>query len=93
MPRCTEKIQEPSAQSNVNAGYRVPTSPPTVISVVTDDGALSSRHRIELSDVHATVPHATPSMRLLGVASLCPKLSPATVTLPAIVSALLSTPR
>ena len=80
-------------QSKVKAGYRVPTTPPTVTSVVTDDGALSSRHRIELSDVHATVPHDTPSMRLLGVASLCPKLSPATEKKNVRVRELLSTPR
>ena len=90
---CVEKRKDELKPSNVNAGYRVPTSTATVTSVDADEGALNFPHRTEVADVHAAVPHATPSMRLLGVASLCPKLSPEMDTTPTSERALLSTPR
>ena len=71
----------------------MPARPPTVSSAEIDAGALAAEHNTVLTDVHAAVLHATPSMRLLGVALLCPKLSPLTVTTAANVRALLSTPR
>ena len=79
--------------SNVKAGSRVPTSAPMDTSLDASAGPLDTRHSTELTDDHAAVPHATPSMRLLGVASLCPKLSPPTETIPSMVRAEFVTPR
>jgi len=79
--------------SKVKAGKRVPTSDPTVTSVDVTEGALVSQQFTDVADVHAAVPHVNESVRALGVASLDPKPSPATVTVATIVRAVLSTPR
>jgi hypothetical protein len=71
----------------------VPTSDPTVTSIDVTDGALASQQLTDVADVHAAVPHVNESVRALGVASLDPKPSPATVKVATIVRALLSTPR
>jgi hypothetical protein len=71
----------------------VPASDPTVISADVTEGPVVSQQLTDVDDVHAAVLHATPSMRPLGVLSLCPKLSPAMLTVDTLVRALLSTPR
>jgi hypothetical protein len=60
-----------AGESKVNAGYRVLTSEPTVISVdVTEGDPSELAHYTELDDTHAAVLHALLSTRLLGVLSL-----------------------
>ena len=82
-----------SSPSKVKAGYRVPTRPPTLTSVVIVDGPLVVKQLTVVADAQAAVAHAAASMRALGVLSLEPKLSPVTVTVFVIVRALLATPR
>ena len=72
--------------SKVKLGYRVPTTEATVASQdVTGGYMLSFKQAREVTDTHAAVEQCVPSMRLLGVVLLCPKPSPKTVTVPAIV--------
>ena len=44
-----------AAQSKLNFGHRVPTSPPTVTSVETTEGEIASRQLIVVADVHTAV--------------------------------------
>ena len=58
----------------------MPTRPLTLTSVVIVDGPLVAQQLMVVADVQAAVAHAAASVRALGVLSLEPKPSPATVT-------------
>jgi hypothetical protein len=78
--------------SNVNTGYRVPMTEPAVTSRCSE-GTPDIWHCADVDDAHVVVVHAAPSVRLLGVPSIGPKLSPTTVTATSTQRAALMRPR
>ena len=76
----------------MNVEDRVPTTEPAVTAKLID-GILDAWHITVVDDAHAAVVHTTPSMRLLGVPSVCPKLSPVTVMAAFIPRAAFMTPK